>query len=121
MSNRDKAEVYRLNFEKWKTNSLAEGGYFPIFNDLKDEYKLRNLSGNAVKLYVFLGLMSGNMTGETWVAIDSIATYFNKSKRTVSHWLAELEQSDLIKRMQLHPNGPSHTFLLPYGKSNSNE
>lgn len=76
---------------------------------------LRNLSGNAVKLYIYLGLMAGNETGETWVSLDTTAAYFGKTKRAVSEWVKELEEAQLIERMQLKPNEVAHTFLLPYG------
>ncbi|RXY97530.1 hypothetical protein DMO16_24325 [Fictibacillus sp. S7] len=64
---------------------------------------------------MYLGLMSGNETGKTWVTIDTMAKYFGKSKRTISVWLKELEKYKLVERMQMEPNGAAYTFLLPYG------
>ena len=118
MSNipREKQGIYlNKRYSKWKESSFSSSGFFPIFSPFKDEYILRNLSGNAVKLYVFLGLMSGNETGETWVSIESISNYFNKSERTISNWISELENAKLIVRFQLKKDGVAHTFLLPYG------
>lgn len=114
-SNRIKASLYKKQYGEWKELALEKFGYFPIFQPFKETFLLRNLSGNAVKLYLYLGLMSGNKTGETWVSLDSIAQYFGKSKRAISEWVKELEAAQLIKRMQLENNGVSHTYLIPYG------
>lgn len=115
-SNQYKASNYRVDYGHWKKEALEQYGYFPVFQPLKDKFLLRNLSGNAVRLYLYLGLMSGNSTGETWVSIETIASYFGKSKRTVSLWIKELEDKRLIKRMQMEHNQVSHTFLIPYGR-----
>ena len=102
-------------YSEWKEISFDNSGFFPIFSPFKDEYILKKLSGNAVKLYVYLGLMSGNETGETWVSIESISNYFQKSERTISNWISELENAKLIARFQLKKDGVAHTYLLPYG------
>lgn len=109
------AELNRTAYKEWKSKALTNFGFFPIFQPFKEGFLLRNLSGNAIRLYVYFGLMSGNDTGETWVSIDSIASYFGKSKRTISDWIKELEEAKLIERMQLKQNGVAHTFLVPYG------
>jgi sarcosine oxidase delta subunit len=114
-TNQRKAEIYRKEYEEWKGMALDNFGYFPIFKPFKETFLLRNLSGNALKLYLYLGLMSKNTTGETWVSIDTTAEYFNKSKRTISGWIKELEKAKLIERMQMDLNGVAHTFLKPYG------
>lgn len=111
-----KAEIYRMEYSEWKNDCLKTSGYFLIFQSFKENFLLRTLSGNAVKLYIYLGLMSGNKTGETWVSIDTIAKYFDKTTRTISNWLGELEESNLIVRMQMRPNDVSHSFLRPYGR-----
>lgn len=110
-----KATMYRANYKKWKELSLDTVGYFPIFQSFKEEFLLREISGNALKLYIYLGLHTGNKTGETWVTIESMATYFKKSHRTISNWIDELIELNLIERKQLTFNAPAHTFLLPYG------
>lgn len=108
------AEILENNYKEWKQDSL-ENGFFPIFQSFKEGFYLKNLSGNAIKLYLYLGLMSGNETGKTWVTIDTMAKYFDKSKRTISGWLKELEKYKLVQRMQMEPNSVAYTFLLPYG------
>lgn len=115
--NRGKANMYRKKYERWKDYSLNNIGFFPVFQTFKEEYLLKHLSGNAVKLYIYIGLRTGNKTGETWITIDHMAKYFEKSPRTISNWLQELEEHNLITRMQLQYNEPAHTFLRPYGYS----
>lgn len=109
------AELNRGAYKAWKSDALNHFGFFPIFQPFKESFHLRNLSGNAIRLYLYFGLVSGNETGESWVGIDSIAKYFGKSKRTISDWIKELEEAKLIERMQLKQNGVAHTFLCPYG------
>lgn len=117
LPNYRKGEIYRENYRKWKEKSLDVSGYFPIFQPFKEGYILKDLSGNALKLYVYLGMQAGNKTGETWVTIDTMAKYFEKSNRTISNWLEELIVHNLIVRMQLRYDEPAHTFLMPYGYS----
>lgn len=120
-SNQYKATVLRQRYFDWKKESLNRFGFFPIFQPFKESFLLRNLSGNAIRLYIYLGLMSGNSTGETWVSIDSISNYFGKSNRAVSGWIKELEEAKLIERMQMKYNEVSHTFLVPYGYKQFND
>ncbi|MHA4202327.1 helix-turn-helix domain-containing protein [Bacillus cereus] len=117
LPNHVKAKMYKKNYKRWKEFSLDNIGYFPVFQTFKEDYFLRHLSGNAVKLYIYIGLKSGNKSGETWVTIDTMCKYFQKSPRTISNWIQELEDHKLIKRLQLQYNEPSHTFLQPYGYS----
>lgn len=109
------AKINNKEYDQWKKFALSHFGFFPIFQPFKEGFILRNLSGNALKLYIYLGLMSGNETGETWVSIETMASYFKKSKRSISGWLKELEEAELVERMQLKMNESSHTFLKPYG------
>lgn len=108
------AEIYREEYLSWKEYSLNHEGYFPLFDRFKDQFILRNVSGNALKLYLYLGLHAKNKTGECWVSIDTMAKYFEKSNRTISGWLRELEKAELIKRIQLEKDGVAFTFLRPY-------
>ncbi len=110
-----KAEILRKDYGIWKKKAFNRFGFFPIFQPLKESFLLKKLSGNAIKLYVYLGLVSANESGETWVSIETIAKYFGKSERTISYWLKELEKSDLIERFQLEKDGVAHTFIKPYG------
>lgn len=114
LPNKRKAEILQQDYAAWKQTSLEMEGYFPVFSSFKEQFLLRNLSGNAIRLYIYLGLHSKNKTGECWVTIDTIAKYFNKSNRTISDWIKELENAKLIKRMQLQKNGVAFTFLQPY-------
>lgn len=114
MPNYRKAEIYEKEYSDWKIDSLSNSGYFPIFQAFKEEFLLKNLSGNAIRLYLYLGLHSGNNTGKTWVSIETISKYFDKSPRAISNWIKELEEKALIERMQLAKNGVSYTFLRPY-------
>lgn len=108
------AKMSKENYKVWKDNSLENAGYFVIFNGFLEQKMLKKISGNALKLYVFLGIKSDNYTGESFFSIQSIAKYFGKSERTISNWIAELEELKLIKRVQLKHNEVSHTFLQPY-------
>lgn len=116
LPNHQKSEFLEEEYSEWKTASLEKGGYFPVFVAFKENFVLQKLSGNAIKLYLYLGLHTGNETGKTWVSIENMATYFKKSPRTISNWLHELEEAKLIKRMQMKKNGVSYTFLRPYSK-----
>lgn len=113
-TNKQKANRLKENYSKWKKDSFEEYGYFVIFNGFKETNKLKNISGNALKLYIYLGLNSNNTTGEVWHGNDTIAKYFNKSERTIRLWMKELDDLKLIKRFQLKFNEESHTFLQPY-------
>jgi DNA-binding transcriptional ArsR family regulator len=110
-----KADLNRAEYGPWKRTALNRFGFFPVFQPFKESFLLKELSGNALRLYLYLGFMSDNETGETWVSIETMAAYFDKSKRTISDWLKELEKAELIERLQLKPNGVAHTFLRPYG------
>ncbi|WP_108306524.1 helix-turn-helix domain-containing protein [Metalysinibacillus jejuensis] len=110
-------ETCKENFKIWKKNSFENDGFFPIFNGFKEEFYLREISGNAFKLYVYLGLHTKNETGETWVSIKSMSEYFKCTERSISNWLKELEERKLIYRKQLEFNGPAYTYLLPYAQS----
>lgn len=101
-------------YDRWKKDSLNGKGYFIVFQSFKDKNILKNISGSALKLYLFLGLHSGNFTGESWVSISTIANYFGKDTRTVSYWIKELEELGLIKRIQFSKTESAHTYLQPY-------
>ena len=115
-NNKDMAIIYKKNYEVWKKEGLANYGYFILFNGLITSNKLVGISGNALKLYIYLGIYSKNMTGEVWHSNYKIAKYFGKSERTIRNWMKELEELNLINRMQLAFNGESHTFLQTYNR-----
>ncbi|MBK5200322.1 MAG: helix-turn-helix domain-containing protein [Spirochaetaceae bacterium] len=114
ISNKQLAENLKISYAEWKKNSLENKGYFIIFNGFKENNKLKNISGNVLKLYVYLGIHSNNTTGEVWHSNNRISKYFDKSERTIRLWMQELEDLNLIKRFQLEFNKESHIFLQPY-------
>lgn len=115
LSNKEKGKYYTDNYTHWRNIcKYNKNGFFIIFNDFEEKNILKKISGNALKLYVFLGIHSKNSTGESWYTIESISQYFKKTPRSVSKWFNELEKLNLIRRIQLEYNGASHTFLQPY-------
>lgn len=103
----------KLEFQLWKEKKFNNRiGFFPIFSDFKPY--LNKLSPGAISLYVYLGLHSNYKTGEVFHSIGKIAIFFNKSPRTISNWIKELEDNGLITREQLKLNSVSHTYLKPY-------
>ena len=119
-SNKQYALNIKNNYSKWKKDSLSNTGYFIIFKGFKDTKKLKNISGNALRLYIYLGITSNTSTGEVWHSNATIAKYFERSERTIRLWMQELESLNLIKRFQLNFNEESHTFLQPYYNLDSN-
>lgn len=113
-SNKAKAELHKNQYKQWREKRLKQGGYFIIFNDFKNNNILKELSGNALKLYIYLGLYSKNNTGESWHSLQTMAEYFEKTERTITNWLRELESLGLITRFQLEVDGVAYTFLKPY-------
>jgi len=109
-----KAENNKKNYSKWKKNAIDEYGFFIIFNGFLETEILKKINGNALKLYIFLGIHSKNDTGESFYSIKEMARYFGKSERTISYWLKELEKLYLIERYQLSYDEVAHTYLQPY-------
>lgn len=112
--NRILSDKLRFSHETWKQKSLKSQGYFVVFNSFLEEGYLRNLSGGAVKLFIYLGIVSKNNSGESFHSVESMAKYFGVSKKTIYSWINELEEASLLTRMQLDINAVSHTFLRPY-------
>lgn len=114
MNNKNKSIVLRRNYKMWKTVSLSDSGYFVIFQGFAENNLLKNISGNALKLYIYLGLYSNNYEGIVWHSNSVIAKYFERSERTIRLWMKELEDNNLIVRMRLKYDGNVYTFLKPY-------
>ncbi len=114
INNKQISKILKQNYATWKKSSLENKGYFIVFNEFKKSNKLKDMSGNALKLFIYLGIHSDNSTGEVWHGNKRISDYFNKSERTIRLWMQELESLNLIKRLQLEFNKESHTFLQPY-------
>lgn len=98
-----KDELYRMNKP-----------FFMIPNDFSHLF-LKNISGGALKLYLFLGFHSKYKTGESWYSVEQLSLFFEKDERTISKWFAELERLNLIYRGQKGFMMKSNTFLKPYG------
>lgn len=120
-SNKLKAEALKAEHKEWKKEELASNTYFIIFKDFLSPNILNKISGNALKLYIYLGLNADNMTGEVWHGTEKIAKYFGKSERTIRTWFRELQDLNLIYRMQLEFNGNSYNYLLPYKDINKTD
>ncbi|MEG2985089.1 MAG: helix-turn-helix domain-containing protein [Peptostreptococcaceae bacterium] len=114
IKNSEKATHLQDNYREWKINSMNESGYFLVFQGFLENDTLKDISGNALKLYLYLGVHSNNFAGVVWHSNERIALYFNKSQRTIRGWMKELEDMKLIKRMRLQYDGIAYTFLLPY-------
>lgn len=115
LSNNVKGKYYKKNYSDWRTmNKAINRPFCIIYSDFIEKNLLKKINGNALKLYIFLLMNSKNETGESWYTIESMANYFDKSPRTISYWLNDLEKLGLIKRMQLNINKEAHTYLQPY-------
>ena len=113
INNRDKIELLKIKYKKWKDRKIKnKDGFFPIWNEFKRFLPV--LSGGALRLYIFLGLVSKNDTGESWYSISRLAEELNCSERSIHEWAKELRDWGLIKRYQIDFNGPSYTLLLTY-------
>ena len=77
---------------------------------------LSNLSGGACQLYLYLGLHSKNLTGESFYDVKTMAKFFGKTSRTIQDWLDELQKKGLIYRTKVKYGGVTYTYLLPYGE-----
>lgn len=114
MRNIDRSEIYRSEYREWKLEALDESGYFIIFQGFLENELLNKISGNALKLYIYLGINSDNFNGIVWHSTKKIAKYFKKAERTIRTWIKELEDLNLIERFRLEYNGVIYTHLRPY-------
>lgn len=88
--------------------------FFAVHTDFK-HIALREISGGALKLYMFLGFHSKYQTGESWYSEKEIANFFGKDQRTISNWFKELVDRGLIFREQKGFHMKANSFLRPYG------
>ncbi|MGL5256019.1 MAG: helix-turn-helix domain-containing protein [Proteocatella sp.] len=112
------SKIDKINYKYWKWSNLNTNGYFIIFNGFCENGYLNKISGNALKLYLYLGIYSKNETGESFHSISTIAKYFGKNERTIYNWLRELLDLKLIRRIQFEFNGPTYTYLQTYNANN---
>lgn len=109
-------ESLRNEHTSWKKKTKKENQpFFMIYKSFQNEH-LADISGGALKLYVYLGFQSNNFTGESWHSVETIADFFGNDPRTVQKWFKELEERHLVQRVQRGYKWISNTFLLPYGK-----
>jgi Helix-turn-helix domain len=104
-------ESYSLWREK---NKKMNKPFFMIHNDFEHLF-LKDISGGALKLYIYLGFRSKYQTGESWESVETVSSFFGKDPRTISKWFAELEDIGLITRKQKGFKMKATTFLRPYG------
>lgn len=112
--NKEKDNIFKNNYMNWKLEALDNSGYFIIFQGLLENDILNKISGNALKLYIYLGINSNNINGVVWHSNAKIASYFGKSERTIRTWMKELDDLFLIKRMRLNYDSFVFTYLQPY-------
>lgn len=107
--------VQKEQYSRWR-NDLQEINkpFFMIPGDFKHIF-LKDISGGALKLYLFLGFHSKYQTGESWYTVEQVAAFFDKDPRTVANWFKELEDRGLIFREQKGFMMKATTFLKPYG------
>lgn len=108
-------EKKRQNYALWRAeNRERRLGFYPIYNTFKDSH-LAEISGGALKAYIYFGIHSNNKTGECWHSVETIGEFFGVDARTVKKWVSELEERRLIIRYQKGFKRVANTFLLPYG------
>ena len=105
----------RHEHELWK-NALIEMNkpFFMIPTDFSHLF-LKDISGGALKLYLFLGFHAKYRSGESWYTNEQVGLFFEKDPRTVTKWFKELEDLGLIFRAQKGVMMKANTFLKPYG------
>lgn len=120
MKSRERSIKLIQNHKEWRNyNFKNKEGFYPVFSDFK-EY-LSEISPGAITLFIYFGLYSNNQTGECRHTIDNISKNLDKSTRTISNWIKELEDFKLIERIQTDYNTPSKTYIIPYTKKFSEE
>jgi len=113
-------EALRNDHKNWKEQQKAsKASFFIVYTDFKS--KLKDISGGALKLYIFLGFHANNQTGECWVSSETIANFFGNDERTAKKWFSELIELGLIERIQTGFHRIANTFFLPYSNSEDEE
>ncbi|MBK5201903.1 MAG: helix-turn-helix domain-containing protein [Spirochaetaceae bacterium] len=105
----------KKQYKVWKnTRRELRSPFYVVYTDFQDTH-LKDISGGALKLYIYLGFQVNTFTGECWHSVESIADFFENDPRTVRKWFKELEERKLIKRIQNGFKRVANTFFLPYG------
>lgn len=118
LSKEEKKEIMndsREEYSTWKKQNMElNKPFFQIHTDFETIF-LKDISGGALKLYVYLGFRAKYMTGELWESIPTISSFFDKDVRTIANWFEELEEIGLVSRYQVGYKRSANTFLKPYG------
>lgn len=105
----------RKYYSDWRNeNEQSNKPFFAVHSDFEVTC-LKEISGGALKLYVYLGFRAKYRTGEVWESIPEISNFFEKDERTVAKWFSELERANLVSRYQTGFNRAANSFLKPYG------
>lgn len=110
-------ERNRIIMERYNDIELRASDYakhFDIFKSLLESGKLKTISGNALKFYIYLWLNHKKYFGYKWHSDKEITNYFGKSERTIRGWMKELEDFKLIERRSLKRKGKMYTSLIFY-------
>lgn len=108
-------------YNDWKVYQKEnKATFFILYSEFKDIH-LKETSGGAIKLFLYLGFHANNNTGECWHSTESIAEFFGNDPRTVKKWIAELEERKMIVRIQSGYKRIANTFLVPYGGGEHND
>lgn len=109
-------QMYESSHTDWRAKMKSEKqGFFPVFSEAIKPH-LKDLSGSALRLFIYLGVHSDNETGEVRARITNrtMTDFFNCSERTLHKWIAELENAGLIVRLQTRFKATGKIFMLPY-------
>ncbi|MEN2359487.1 helix-turn-helix domain-containing protein [Lentilactobacillus parabuchneri] len=102
-----------LDYRNWRFKQFeSKKGFFPVFTDFQKYFG--KISPGAITLFMYMGVHSNNRFGTMFFSIDRMATDLNKTPRTISSWIKELEDTGLIARKQNKFNSVSVTYLKPY-------
>jgi hypothetical protein len=116
--NKEKKKIFtekKEDYAFWRSElQEMNKSFFMIPTDFEQLF-LKEISGGALKLYLFLGFRSKYHTGESWYSIKDISEFFQKDQRTVAGWFSELEKLQLVFRGQDGFKRKATTFLKPYG------
>lgn len=106
-----KKDILTSGYKHWRANKTkTKEPFFAVYKDI--EPYLYDIDPGPLKLYIYYGFASGNDSGYSWHAINTIADNLKVNKKTVEAWNKKLEDYGLITRF--HDSKPSKsTYLLP--------
>ncbi len=105
-------ELLKSEYEKWRANArVTKEGFFPVFKNFRS-YLKGSLSSEAIRVFLYLGLVSNNKSGEVFYPLSSIASYLDKTDEDLKDIMDELKAANLVERIKTEEG--TKTFLLPY-------